>query len=245
MIPKMTTTETVPLKGAKARFLIYALRDDRMVVRYVGITRKSLMERLRGHIKSARDRKKHRTHRDNWIRHVSYAVGICLLEKTRDSKREGFWISRFRALGMPLTNLTDGGEGITGYRHTEEAKLAMSISRRGKPKPESARPFYQEAARKRFRDNPGEKKRMSELLMGHEVTKDTRKRIGDARNSLVASGWVHPCTGRKHSEERRKKNSDAQLKRYANGAVSPRLGFIVSEETRIKLREAAARRRKS
>ncbi len=45
---------------------------------------------------------------------------------------ERYWIAYFRALGCPLTNLTEGGEGICGYKHTEEAKKKVALANSGK-----------------------------------------------------------------------------------------------------------------
>lgn len=38
-------------------------------------------------------------------------------------------------LKSQITNISDGGEGPNGFSHTDSAKLAMSIAKKGKPKP--------------------------------------------------------------------------------------------------------------
>lgn len=40
-------------------------------------------------------------------------------------------IKVFRACGFDLANYTDGGDGVSGLRHTEQVKRAMSEKRRG------------------------------------------------------------------------------------------------------------------
>jgi len=64
------------------------------------------------------------------------------------SEKEAFDMEKFyiRLFGRKdngtgiLRNLTDGGDGSTGYRHTDAARLSMSITRTGKKMP----PFSQE-----------------------------------------------------------------------------------------------------
>lgn len=48
-----------------------------------------------------------------------------------------------------LATYTNGGSGISGYRHTENAKASMSEKRRGKPKPEAAKAAMSETIRSR------------------------------------------------------------------------------------------------
>lgn len=227
------------MTDAPFKYSIYTLEGKDGSIRYVGITKLLLSERLRHHIKRSR---KGRTYRDNWIRSLGYNPVIKLLEGTNDTARETYWIKYYKDQGCRLTNLTEGGEGITGYRHTPEGRSKMSAKQKGKPKPIESRANYCKAAKERWA-NPEYRKQASEKLLGHEVLPETREKIGHLRRTLVDSGWVHPCTGRKHSDERRRKNSEAQLRRSAAGIPSPRKGFIVSNETRQKLREAAARRK--
>jgi len=46
-----------------------------------------------------------------------------------EKERIAFW----RSAGSDLTNLTDGGEGIAGLKHSEETKKRWSLQRKGKP----------------------------------------------------------------------------------------------------------------
>ena len=55
-----------------------------------------------------------------------------------DTEEEAFsheklLISCFRDLGHTLTNLTDGGDGTSGYKQTQEHKDKLSLARTGKP----------------------------------------------------------------------------------------------------------------
>lgn len=48
------------------------------------------------------------------------------------SKAERRWIAYFRDMGCPLTNLTDGGEGVWGRVNSPETRERMSRSARMK-----------------------------------------------------------------------------------------------------------------
>jgi len=51
---------------------------------------------------------------------------------------EGEMIDKYRRLGVKLANVTDGGDGVSGFRHTEEYKKGMAIRMTGyKPTPET------------------------------------------------------------------------------------------------------------
>lgn len=103
---------------------IYALKDPiSNEIRYVGKTVGPLDKRLREHLHVA---KRGRTHRDNWIKSLLTKPIIVLLEECEDfewERREEYWIGQYRTR---LTNHTEGGEGASGYRHSQESRELMS-----------------------------------------------------------------------------------------------------------------------
>jgi hypothetical protein len=66
-------------------------------------------------------------------------------------------IAHFRSKGSCLSNITDGGGGTSGHRHTDETKEKMRISQ-GKRGPRAA--LSQEAKDKISKSNRGNKKRL-------------------------------------------------------------------------------------
>jgi hypothetical protein len=111
---------------------IYVLLDPRtLMVRYVGKTVSRLSLRLSQHINQAH-LPGHNTRRDNWIRSLR-AIGLSpLIGKIEAcgedwSCREKYWIGRFRAEGVDLTNHADGGEGPAGAIRTPAQRKAMSV----------------------------------------------------------------------------------------------------------------------
>jgi group I intron endonuclease len=47
-------------------------------------------------------------------------------------EHEKFLIATFKDLGFKLANLTDGGEGSSGFTHSDKARSKMSVDRKGK-----------------------------------------------------------------------------------------------------------------
>lgn len=61
--------------------------------------------------------------------------------------RERYWISYYKSLSVNLTNHSPGGDG-EGSAHSEETKLKMSRTRKGKPPGNKGKPCSEEAKRK-------------------------------------------------------------------------------------------------
>jgi group I intron endonuclease len=61
---------------------------------------------------------------------------VCLPNREQLNEFEKFLISKYRdILGRDrLYNITNGGDGVEGFNHSEESKKAMSIFRSGKPR---------------------------------------------------------------------------------------------------------------
>jgi hypothetical protein len=121
--------------------LVYALiaksAPDEM--RYIGKTCDHTPDRrLYGHVYDAKNTSS-MTYKCNWIRKVlrlGDEVLVIVLESNLTEKqsfqRETFLIDYYKTLGHRLTNQTDGGEGASGWVHTEETKRKISAGNRGK-----------------------------------------------------------------------------------------------------------------
>lgn len=166
---------------------IYTLADPRSpeIIRYVGKTILSIEERLRCHINKIKYRK---CHNSNWVRSlikVNLHPLVSLLEQVDESEwveKEKYYIAHYKNMGYPLVNHTEGGEGASGYRHTEEFKA----SRR---KPEHL--LYRNRIRK-FPTKEESYKARSERMKGinnFHTTKETIAKAAQA-SSLVNSKAV-------------------------------------------------------
>lgn len=112
------------------RLYTLASSADPLVVRYVGKTEVERPKvRLNGHLTGARAGKTYRSAR--WIASELKKGNEILMHVfeqwgTPRPEREIYWIKKYRELGYPLTNSTDGGETDSGYRFSDESKLKMS-----------------------------------------------------------------------------------------------------------------------
>lgn len=108
-------------------------------------------------------------------------------------------------------NLTDGGEGASGYQCTEEHKLKNSLAKRGTNHPNWGKHLSDETKKKISEANKG---RVS-LLKGIPRTEETKKKISEAHKGIRVSLGM---TGHHHSEETKKKMSEAR-KGKTSGAI--------------------------
>jgi len=98
-------------------------------------------------------------------------------------------IGRFDLGEGPLLNMTNGGEGSSGFFHTEESKLKMSIST-SKSQMGADNPFY-----------------------GKKHSKDTIDNMKSKLSNLM-SGKGNPFYGKKHTQETKNKISSSIRKEY-------------------------------
>lgn len=110
-------------------------------IRYVGQTRRSVGERLNEHLKNSRRDKNHRIgglpvyrwvrkHGEGNIRLKVLATGL------DDATVDAAEVHQIAVLGTRAPdglNMTDGGMGKSGYRHSEQTKKAISEKKRGVP----------------------------------------------------------------------------------------------------------------
>ena len=120
---------------------IYGLVEkEKNVLRYIGKTT-NLKRRLKRHIS---ERFLHNSYKDRWIRKLvdtNKTIDVIILDevpKTDWQYWEKFYISYYKYIGCQLTNGTNGGDqppSTKGRKHTEESKLKMSKTKKGKPIP--------------------------------------------------------------------------------------------------------------
>src|SRR4030066_807528 len=136
----------------------------------------------------------------------------------------------------PLANMTDGGEGTSGFVYTEEQRKKLSDTNKGhivsletrdkisntlKGKSPSLDTIKKRGASLKGKTRTKEQKdRMSEAQKGHVVSKETKDKIS---NSLKDK--IYSTKGKKHSESRIQKNREAHI-----GKPSGNKGKKLSEE---------------
>lgn len=199
---------------------VYALKDPRTnEIRYVGITKKTVDERIKDHLKMAK------TNPNRWVYHwINDVLGtglsllVDVLEETNNCvlcERERYWILYGKENGWRLTNATDGGEGVSGYKFTEEAREKISKSNLEK----WSDPAFREKvlnARKGYKHSEETKKKMSASMAGLKRSEEACKNIGLSKTGIHPSEEARrkmsaASKGVKKSEETRRKMSAAQM----------------------------------
>ena len=106
-----------------------------------------------------------------------------------------------------LRNLTDGGDGVSGYIMTEESKRKISEVKRGAVTTEETRRKLSESAKGRTHSEETRRK-MSELMKGRPSSNKGRKHSAEAKRKMSEM-----AKGRTHSEKTKQKISDARKAR--------------------------------
>lgn len=118
----------------------------------------------------------------------------------------------------PLWNLTDGGEGASGYVCSEEIRLRISAGKKGKKNSESHNRNIA-AARSRMKCSEATKQKIAAQHRGMKATEKARQHMRDAQNSEAAKQRHARQRGRSATEEARRANSVAQCVRRFKMAV--------------------------
>jgi hypothetical protein len=119
-------------------------------------------------------------------------------------------IDCFRDMGYKLVNLTDGGEGVVGLKHTQETKKKMSISKTGV------------AGHKCAEET---KERLRKINLGKKHSEETKKKLSEHNKGMQNS------LGYKHTDEAKIKIGLASKgNKYAVGNTSRRKWVWVGTE---------------
>lgn len=106
-------------------------------VRYCGKTN-NIKVRIAGHLKEKRSNKD----KIDWVKNLKSQKEkpeLCIIDEVPDedwSFWEKYWISQLKCWGFDLLNKTNGGEsGVTGFKHTKEARRKISEKQKGRTMP--------------------------------------------------------------------------------------------------------------
>ena len=154
-------------------FYTLSSSEDLDNIRYVGKTECTLKTRLSQHInESKRHLEQNYTHnyKSNWInKELSKGNTIIIQEIEQvvcNSKEEWelieqYWISMFKIWGFDLTNLTIGGDGVSGLKQSEESNKKRSEALLGTHRPEEI------------------KRKISKSSLGKILSESTKQKISD------------------------------------------------------------------
>lgn len=201
---------------AVSKFLIYGLVDPRTSeVRYIGKSATG-MKRPNLHRKPSCLAKDH-THKAYWIRvlqraGLTYAIEVLDYVTNRNelNAAECYWIGEAKAHGWRLTNLTDGGDGLSGAVFSKEHRSRISAANKGRKLTDEQRKKISSAAKARpysrvkvdamrrarlgYRHSESTKAKIGAIHRGKVLSAVTRAKIGTANSKPVkelASGTVY------------------------------------------------------
>lgn len=203
-----------------SRFIIYGLEDPRTgQIRYVGRSSSGL-ERPKHHTVPAALAKEPNRHKASWLRGL-VAEGkkptIRVLEAFESgddlTSAERFWIAQAKGLAWPLTNLTDGGEGLLGRKHSAETKAKIGAGNKGKIISQAARDAMRAKSLGR-KHTPEARDKMSAQRAG--------RRLSPEHIAAAAAGQ----TGRRVTAETRAKISAANKAHWANLSPEERAAWL-------------------
>jgi hypothetical protein len=172
---------------------------------YVG---KGKGNRCHFHVQEAKYYSKRKSVKLNKIRKLlslgMEPIVVKVEENVSDSQAiefECLLISEMRDLGIKLANMTDGGDGAQGYKHTEEHKRFMSETQKG-------RVFSEETKQKMRKPKSPEGRAAiaaARLATSYRPSEETKRKTSQ---SLL--GRPSPMMGKVHSKESRAKMSIAR-----------------------------------
>ena len=157
-----------------------------------------------------------------------------------------------------INNKTNGGEGVSGYTHTEETKKKISEIGKGRECKQETRKKLSEASKGKSISEET-KRKMSEVKKGEnnpnygkEMSEEHKQKISEANTENSSCAWNRGKKMDPFSEEHRRKLSEyaknrseehkQKLKETAKGRTSPNKGKKMSEEHKRKIGEANRKR---
>lgn len=166
---------------------------------YIGQTTGSPKRRLNRHVSDARARRSNSPLQNAIMKYgvenFTFDVVICAFDRESTNLLEKFFIKEHKSNTKEFGyNLTDGGEGMDGYRHTEEAKRKLSLV--GKDRQHSEKSKQKISLGNKGKVISEETKQKQRLTMvGRRATEKTKQKM-----SLVRKG-------RKISDETKQKRT--------------------------------------
>lgn len=154
----------------------------------------------------------------------------CVLLEAVESKadldtREAYWIDKLNSRDSDIGyNITAGGEGTVGYKHTKEAKKKMSVAKKYKPLTEAHKKAIGLRSKGHILSDEA-KEKLRKANLGRKHTDETKQKMHEA----------HQRNPRNFTDDYRRKLRESRANALATGTWS------ISEEGMARLREAGSR----
>lgn len=138
---------SVPAEAVQSgKWLVYLLTNKKNGKRYVGLTGGTLAVRFSQHVKKANAGSKYALHaamRKYGASAFDSEVLVEVLSLEEARRQEAAFVEKLNTRCGPGFgyNQTSGGEGATGYKHSEKTKRKMSLIHKGKTISQAQRQF--------------------------------------------------------------------------------------------------------
>jgi hypothetical protein len=147
-----------------------------------------------------------------------YEVEIIIdnLSESESLKKEIEFIKLYKKFGYCEANFTDGGDGVSGYKHTKKMKLEMSKKLKGNK---------YNLGNKRSKET---KLKMSKKLKGKVRSDETRRKISESKKNITYETRRKMSQARKlvvYSKETREKLRVTTAKRNSKQVIDITTGF--------------------
>lgn len=199
------------------KFEVYCITNTVNNKKYIGITTQGIYERFRKHKVEANNGS------DRYLckalrNYGAESFKIELVDDTASDyetllKLEQYYIEKYDTFIPNGYNMTVGGEGTVGRKHTDEARKKISEKRKGYK--------YSDAEKERIRQKSLEvaywkgktmsdeaRQKMSEAKKGKKLSEETKEKRKYIYEKM--RGENHPLYGVGHTEESKKKMSEAR-----------------------------------
>lgn len=142
-------------------------------------------------------------------------------------------IQNFKDIGVELYNITEGGSGMLGFRHSEETKQRLREMNTGENNPMYGKKLSEETKIK-LREALGEKG----YWYGKKLPYETRLKISEA-----TSGEKNHFFNKKHSEETKKKIGESQPDKRGDKSprANPKEYYEINSSRRDKFKRTCKR----
>jgi group I intron endonuclease len=216
---------------------------------YIGQTSKKLEERIYNHQKDSKTKRYNSKFMNAYFKYGFDNFEWSILCETDSREKlnalEKFYISAYRKMGI-CYNMTDGGDGASGHKLSEETRRKISEANKG-------RTISEETKNKISIKNTGKthsletREKLSKANKGKIMSEESKIKIGKASigntYNCGKTPWNKGLTGVKLSEEHRAKISEGMKGRVLSEESRKKIsesntGKTHSPETRQKLREA-------
>jgi len=180
---------------------VYCLVDPRNAhIKYVG---KSMVltpkNRLLKHLQNSN--LKPNTLKNNWIKKLkslglSPAIEVIengFEEENSLNEAEIYYIRLYKILGHRITNGTNGGEGMLGYKHTESGKAKIGAANKGRIWTEESK-LKSSKSHRGFVASEAQKEKFKKSIRKPESRRE-RSAIMGGRPFVDESGHVYGCLG--------------------------------------------------